>query len=282
MNILEEIAEYTKKRVAEAQRELPAGRLKALCEEYIGKRNSLQDGGRDGAERSGLCGAPGAFRRALLKPQTGIIAEIKKASPSKGVISEDFPYTDIAADYEEAGADCISCLTEPKWFLGSDEIFREVRGKVSLPMLRKDFTVSEYQIYESALLGADAVLLICSILEKELLCGFMALAHVLGMDVLVETHDAAEIETALCAGADIIGVNNRNLRDFSVDLGNAERLRQLIPRDVVFVAESGVRTPEDVKALREAGADAVLVGEALMRSPDRKALLRRFREAAAL
>ena len=270
MTILEEIAEYTRNRVEEAKKKVPEKELKARCEAFMKTRTA------DGT--GALFGAPHAFRIALRKPGLSIISEVKKASPSKGIISEDFPYLAIARGYEESGADCISCLTEPKWFLGSDDIFRKIRGNVHVPMLRKDFTVDAYQIYEAALMGADAVLLICALLSKEKLSSFLILANILGMDALVEAHDGAEIERAVCCGADIIGVNNRNLKDFSVDFRNAERLRRLIPRGSLFVAESGVRFPEDVAILKASGADAVLVGEALMRSPDRAAMIRAFRE----
>ena len=221
------------------------------------------------------------FERALRQPgRAALICELKKASPSKGVISENFPYLAIARDYEAGGADCVSCLTEPKWFLGSDEIFREVRAEISLAMLRKDFTVGEYQLYEAKLLGADAVLLICALLDTETLARYLAICDTLGLSAVAEAHDDAEILSAVQAGARVIGVNNRNLKDFSVNLDTARTLRKLIPLDRVFVAESGVQTPADVRALRRAGADAVLIGEALMRAPDRIEALAAFREAA--
>nr|WP_326185494.1 indole-3-glycerol phosphate synthase TrpC [uncultured Oscillibacter sp.] len=233
---------------------------------------------RELAGRSGANGA--AFEAALKRPGMRFICEVKKASPSRGLISPDFPYLDIARDYEAAGADCISCLTEPKWFLGSDGIFREIRSAVSTPMLRKDFTVDEYQIYQAKALGADAVLLICALLDTKTVARYLALCHDLGLAALVEAHDQAEIASAVAAGADIIGVNNRNLKDFSVDFSNAARLRELIPPGVVYVAESGVTGPADVAALKQIGADAALMGEVLMRAPDKKALLAALREAA--
>ncbi|MDD3214779.1 MAG: indole-3-glycerol phosphate synthase TrpC [Eubacteriales bacterium] len=220
------------------------------------------------------------FERALKREGMALICEVKKASPSKGVISGDFPYLDIARDYETAGADCLSCLTEPKWFLGSDDIFADIRAEVSLPMLRKDFTVDEYQLYEAKRMGADAALLICALLNTETIAKYLAVCDELGLSALVETHNEAEIRSAVSAGARVIGVNNRNLKDFTVDLSNAARLRSLIPPQTVFVAESGVGSPADVAALRKAGADAALIGEALMRAPDRRAMLRLFREAA--
>lgn len=209
------------------------------------------------------------FEKALRKDDIAFICECKKASPSKGIIAEEFPYAEIARDYEKAGADCISVLTEPRWFLGSDEYLREIARTVSIPCLRKDFTVDEYMIYEAKLLGAKAVLLICSILGEKQISEYISICDQLGMSALVETHDEAEVETALKAGARIIGVNNRNLKDFSVNTNNSSRLRSLIPEDVSFVSESGVKTPEDIKALREIGANAVLIGETLMRSDNK-------------
>lgn len=220
------------------------------------------------------------FEKALKQNRAALICELKKASPSKGVIDAEFDYLRIARDYEAGGADCLSCLTEPKWFLGSDQIFADIRRAVSLPMLRKDFIVDEYQLYESKLLGADAVLLICALLDTDTVARYLEICDTLGLSALVEAHDAGEIRSAISAGARVIGVNNRNLKDFSVDFQNAGSLRGLIPDTALFVAESGVRTPADVAALRSIGADAVLVGEALMRAENRQRLLRQFREAA--
>ena len=219
------------------------------------------------------------FEKALSGKGTAFICEVKKASPSKGVIDPQFDYLGIAGQYEEAGADCISVLTEPKWFLGSDDIFRAVRLTVDVPMLRKDFTVDEYQIYEARVMGADAVLLICALLDTNTLREFLAICDRLGLSALVETHDEAEMQSAAAAGARLIGVNNRNLKDFSVDLGNAARLRAGAPEGTVFVAESGVSCPEDAARLRQAGADAILVGEYLMRAPDKQGALQALREA---
>lgn len=220
------------------------------------------------------------FEHALQKKEMSFICEIKKASPSKGIISEDFPYLKIAKEYEDAGADCVSVLTEPKWFLGSDEIFGEVRKKISLPMIRKDFTVDVYQIYEAKLLGADAVLLICALLDTETIREYLEVCDRLGLTALVETHNEDEIDSAIEAGARVIGVNNRNLKDFSVDFENAKRLRERIPKETVFVAESGVSGAKDVASLSGIGADAVLIGEALMRSEDKKRTLDEFQQAA--
>ncbi len=218
-----------------------------------------------------------AFEKALKKDDIAFICECKKASPSKGVIAGDFPYLQIAKAYESAGADCISVLTEPKWFLGSDRYLQEIAAAVHIPCLRKDFTVDAYMLYEAKCLGAAAVLLICSILSEEQIKAYIQICDTLGLSALVEAHDEAEVKTALRCGARIIGVNNRNLKDFSVDTDNSRRLRRLIPKDVVFVSESGVKTPEDVQLLREVGADAVLIGETLMRAADKKQKLNELR-----
>ena len=219
------------------------------------------------------------FEKALAGRDCAFICEVKKASPSKGVIDPVFDFEKIAQSYEDAGADCVSCLTEPKWFLGSDEIFKKVRGIVTKPMIRKDFTVDEYQIYQAKVLGADAVLLICTLLDTETIRDYIGICDKLGISALVETHDAQEMQSAVRAGARLIGVNNRNLKDFTVDLGNAARLREGAPAGTVFVAESGVSAPADAAALRKTGADAVLVGEYLMRAADKKQALDALREA---
>ncbi len=213
------------------------------------------------------------FKEALKDPEIAIIAEVKKASPSKGLISRDFDYIEIAREYEEAGASAISVLTEPYFFKGSNDFLREISENVSIPILRKDFTIDEYMIYEAKLLGASAVLLIVSILDDDQLKKYLNLAHELGLSAIVETHDADEIKTALDAGAEIIGVNNRNLADFTVDIENSIRLRSLVGDDVVFISESGIKTKEDVTRLKENNVDAVLIGETLMRSEDKKSMI---------
>lgn len=268
MTILDEIAAYARERVAADKNKVSLEILKAHCEE-------ISAAGTTGAGRT----AGGVFRfgQALQKPGISVISEVKKASPSKGIISEDFPYLEIAGAYTEAGTDCISCLTEPKWFLGSDEIFQEIRAITPVPMIRKDFVVDEYQIYQAKCMGADAVLLICAILDTDTIRRYLEICNRLQLDALVETHDAEEIASAVAAGAKIIGVNNRNLKDFSVDFENAKRLRELIPSDCIYVAESGVKGQEDVAVLKAIGADAVLVGEALMRSSDKAEMIRRFK-----
>lgn len=205
------------------------------------------------------------------------ICECKKASPSKGLIEPDFRYLEIAREYEAAGADCISVLTEPKWFLGSDEYLKEIAKTVSIPCIRKDFTVDEYQIYQAKTLGAAAVLLICSILSEEQLGEYIKICDSLGISALVEIHNEKEAGMAVRAGARIIGVNNRNLKDFTVDTANSKKLSDLIPDDIIFVSESGVKSTDDIRAIREIGADAVLIGETLMRADDKKAKLDELR-----
>lgn len=259
MNILNQLADHARERVAQARQTIPLG---ALME-----------------QADALPSPDFSFEKALRKDGLSFICECKRASPSKGLIAPDFPYLTIARDYEAAGADCISVLTEPKWFLGSDIYLREIAEAVSIPCLRKDFVVDEYMIYQAKVLGAAAVLLICSILSLEQLKAFIGLCDRLGLSALVEAHDEAEVQKAITAGARILGVNNRNLKDFSVDTGNSRRLRALIPRDILFVSESGVRNAGDIVVLREMGADAVLIGEALMRAPDRKAALMQLRGA---
>ena len=253
MTILDRLAAYAQERVTAAKQNISIEELKE-------RAVSLPRGDF-------------AFEKALKKDDIAFICECKKASPSKGVIAGDFPYLQIAKAYESAGADCISVLTEPKWFLGSDRYLQEIAAAVHIPCLRKDFTVDAYMLYEAKCLGAAAVLLICSILSEEQIKAYIQICDTLGLSALVEAHDEAEVKTALRCGARIIGVNNRNLKDFSVDTDNSRRLRRLIPKDVVFVSESGVKTPEDVQLLREVGADAVLIGETLMRAADKKQIL---------
>ena len=218
-----------------------------------------------------------SFEKALKKPDLSFICECKKASPSKGLIAPDFPYLKIAQEYQAAGADCISVLTEPKWFLGSEKYLREIASKVSIPCLRKDFTVDEYMIYEAKLLGASAVLLIAAILSEEQLREYKGVCDELGLSALVEAHNEAEVKAAINAGARIIGVNNRNLKDFTVDTENIRHLRNIIPNDILCVSESGVKTADDVQSLREIGADAVLIGETLMKAEDKKQKLNELR-----
>ena len=221
------------------------------------------------------------FERALLGEGIHFICECKKASPSKGLIAPDFPYIEIARDYERAGASAVSVLTEPEWFLGEDRFLQEIAGSVRIPCLRKDFTVDPYMIYEAKILGAAAVLLICAILDDVQLKEYLETAHMLGLSALVEAHDEEEVRRALAAGARIIGVNNRDLRTFTVDVRNSVRLRKMVPADKIYVSESGIRTPEDIEILYRNGTNAVLIGETLMRSPDKAEELKKLRSLCA-
>ena len=257
MTILDQLADYARERVAAAKAIRPLEDVKAAA--------------------LALPKGDFPFEKALRKPGLSFICECKKASPSKGIIAEDFPYLEIAKEYEAAGADCISVLTEPKWFLGSDKYLQEITSSVSTPCIRKDFTVDEYMIYEAKILGASAVLLICSILSADKIREYIGICDELGLSALVETHDEEEVAVAVRAGARIVGVNNRNLKDFSVDTGNSARLKSLVGDDIIFVSESGVKDGNDVAELRKIGVDAVLVGEALMRASDKKAKLKELR-----
>ena len=253
MTILEKIAERTKLRVADYKNKISLDEIKfqALS---LPRGNFL-------------------FETALRKPGLSFICECKKASPSKGLIAENFPYVDIAKEYEAAGADAISILTEPEFFLGDDKFLSEIAAQVSIPCLRKDFVVDNYMIYQAKVLGASAILLICAILDDRQLKKFLTICDELGLSALVEAHDEIEIKRAINCGARIIGVNNRNLKDFSVDMDNAKRLRELVPPEIIFVSESGVKSADDIKKIREIGADAVLIGEILMRAADKKSKL---------
>ena len=257
MSILNEIAARTKERIAEEKFKVP-------LRELISQQNS--DLAKHAEEKI-------SFLEALKKPGMSYICEVKKASPSKGLIAPDFPYLDIAKEYEQAGASAISCLTEPFYFQGADRYLQEISQAVNIPVLRKDFTVDEYMLYQAKAFGASAVLLICAILDNSQLKAFGELAQDLGLDALVEAHDEWELDRALNLGVKIVGVNNRNLHDFTVDMGNSIRLRSMAPKDTVFVSESGIKTAEDIRVLYENKVDAVLIGETLMRSPDKKAAL---------
>ncbi len=214
-----------------------------------------------------------AFENKLKEEGMSFICECKKASPSKGVIAEDFPYLDIARSYETAGASCISVLTEPKWFMGSLDYLEEIASEVTIPVLRKDFTIDEYMIYEARARKASAVLLICSILDSQTLGKYIRICDELGLSALVEAHDKNECDMALGEGARVIGVNNRNLRDFTVDPTNCLRLRDYVGDKALFVAESGVKRREDIIELERAGVDAVLIGESMMRAEDKTEFL---------
>ena len=256
--ILDDIAAYTRERIALLRQREP---VEALAEKA--------------AALPADTGFP--FEQALRGEDIGFICEVKRASPSKGLIAPDFPYLQIAQEYEAAGAAAVSVLTEPRYFKGSDQYLQEIAAAVSLPALRKEFVVEEGMIHEARLLGASAVLLICAILSPDTLASYIALAHRLGLSALVEAHTADEVHMALDAGARVIGVNNRDLQTFQVDIRTGIRLRELVPPDILYVSESGIRTAEDVAMLRRCGANGVLVGETLMRAPDKRAALAHLR-----
>ena len=256
-DILTDIAVYTKERYKKTIAEHPLEEIKALA-------LSMSKGNFE-------------FEKALRGDDLSFICEVKKASPSKGIIAETFPYLQIAKDYEAAGASAISCLTEPKWFLGSDKYLKEIASAVSIPVLRKDFTVCEYQIYEAKTLGASAVLLICALLNSNTISKYIKICDELGISAVVEAHDESEVKSALSAGARIIGVNNRNLKYFSVDVNNSTRYREMIPAGTVFVSESGIKTHDDIEVLLKNKTNAVLIGETLMRADDKTAALKELK-----
>ncbi|SPF41571.1 Indole-3-glycerol phosphate synthase [Candidatus Desulfosporosinus infrequens] len=249
--ILEKIANRTVERVAEMKQRKPV-------EQVTSEAKALDP----------TTGFP--FEEALRTEGLSFICELKKASPSQGIIDPAFPYIQIAKEYEQAGAAALSVLTEPHWFHGRDRYLTEIRQAVSIPLLRKDFIVDSYQIYEAKIIGASAILLICALLDTDTLQKFLEIAHSLGLSALVETHTVEEVRSALTAGARVIGVNNRNLKTFEVDITTSIRLRSLVPEDILFISESGIKTPEDVAMLKANKTDAVLIGESLMRSENKK------------
>lgn len=271
--ILDTIADYARCRVEQAEKNVSISDMRRQSEQICNAQYAEKNSG----EQNTALNEKFSFEKELARPDITFICECKKASPSKGLIAPDFPYLEIAKEYEAAGAGAISVLTEPKWFLGSSEYLREIAQNVNIPCLRKDFTVDDYMIYEAKTLGASAVLLICAITEKARLREYIEIADSLGLSALVEAHDEHEIEEALDAGARIIGVNNRNLKDFTVDVHNSERLRRLVPKDVMFVAESGIKTAEDIDVLRAASVNGVLIGETMMLSKDKRGMLARLR-----
>jgi len=258
--ILETLAEAARIRVESAKRKVPFEDLKSRVI-YKGRVKRFH-------EREDY-----AFEKTLRDEGISFICEVKKASPSKGIIASLFPYKEIAEQYEEAGAHAISVLTEPEYFKGSDIYLKEISELVSIPVLRKDFIVDEYQIYESKLIGADAVLLICALLDTDTLGRYIRICDELGLSALVEAHTKEEVFSAIAAGARVIGVNNRNLKTFEVDIRNCIVLRELVPEDIIYVAESGIQTRDDISMLEKAGVDVVLIGEALMKSADKKTML---------
>ena len=262
MNILQEIAAKREIDIRNRKEKISLEEIKKRAEEIANEELLLE-----GAFTF-------LFQRNLKKEGIQFICEVKKASPSKGIIAEEFPYLEIAKEYEKANAAAISVLTEPEYFLGKDEYLTEIVQNVKTPVIRKDFTIDAYQIYEAKVLGAKAVLLICSLLDDEKLKEFLEIAHSIGLSALVEAHDEEEVKRALKAGARIIGVNNRDLKTFTVDIQNSVRLRKLVPEDIVFVAESGIKTAEDIALLKENGTNAVLIGETFMRSENKEKLIK--------
>lgn len=257
--ILKEIADFTRARVEKLKQQTPINNFYPLLEQE--KENAF------------------SFEMAIDREKTAVIAEIKKASPSKGMISPDMNVREISTAYERGGAAALSVLTEPEYFLGSTQNLQTAKSSCRLPVLRKDFTVDEYQIYEARAMGADAVLLIVSLLSQKEMKQFIRLSDRLGLSCLVETKTREEIERAADCGARVIGINNRNLADFSVTLARTEQLAKYIPSDALFVAESGIKTASDARAMSAAGAAAVLVGESLMRSTNIEQTLKEFTEA---
>ena len=256
--ILDDIVEKRKKRYEEIKKNLPLEKLKEKIE-YPNK--------------------PSYVFYDLFKNNNFVyICECKHKSPSKGIIKEDYNYLDIAKEYERCGASAISCLTEPDYFLGSDEHLMNIKRNVKIPVLRKDFIFDEYQIYESKLIGADLILLICAILDKDTLKKYLDLAHSLGLSCLVETHDEAEIDMAISAGAKVIGINNRNLKDFSVNNNLALELRKKY-KDIILISESGVKSKDDIINIKRAGLNGVLMGEVLMKSENIEKTLKEFTSA---
>ena len=286
MNILDEIAERTRQRVADEKRNRSLESMRQAAEEA--RRHdcdgcNAEDPGLSAEEFASArilapCSFP--FEGMLERPGVQVIAEVKRASPSKGLIAPDFPYLQIARDYEAAGAAAISCLTEPYWFQGRDEYLAEIAREVRIPVLRKDFVVDEYMVYQAKALGARAVLLICAILDDAQLSAYRQLADELQMSALVEAHTAEEVQRAVACGARVIGVNNRDLKTFNVDMAAARELRDMVPAHTLFVSESGVKSAADVEAARAMRADAVLVGETLMRAEDKRAKLAELRGEA--
>lgn len=259
--ILDQLADAARRRVAREKEIVSLEKLKqqafALAEQEKQEERPLE--------------------KILKCPGIHLICEVKRASPSKGILAEQFPYLEIAKEYEKGGADCISVLTEPEYFLGSDEYFREIRKQVEIPMLRKDFTIDEYQIYQAKEMGADCILLICALLSEEVLCSYLRLCDTLHLSALVETHKEEEVKLALSAGARILGVNNRDLKTFEVDLETSRRLREMVPKDIVFVAESGIQSKQEIQMLTELEVNGVLIGEMLMRCKDKRSAIQELK-----
>ena len=262
MNILDKICETTKERIEKEKQKISLVEVRKNAERIknIEKEKYFN------------------FEKAIgKKEKINFICEIKKASPSKGIIAENFDYIEIAKDYQKAGADAISCLTEPHYFLGSDEYLKAVKETVNIPVLRKDFIIDEYMIYKSKNIKADAILLIAAVLDKYKLKDYFDIANDLGLSSLFEIHNEEELEKVLNLNPRIIGVNNRDLKTFEVDINNSVRLRKLIPNNIIFVSESGIKCREDIKTLEENKTSAVLIGESLMTKKDKEKEIKKLR-----
>ena len=262
--ILDQIAAKTRERIEKRKQKIAPETIKAQAEKIAEKE-----------KQQGKFTFP--FEQALKKNGISFICEVKKASPSKGVIAEDFRPVETAIAYEDAGAAAISCLTEEYYFKGGSKYFADIRAKVDIPMLRKDFIFDEYQIYEAKVLGADAILLIAAILSEEKIKEFYDLAKSLEIDCLIEVHNEKELKKVVACGCDIIGINNRNLKTFDVDLNTTSKLAPLIPYEAVLVSESGMKDENDMKNVKEQGAEAVLIGETFMRSDNIKETMKQLR-----
>lgn len=256
--ILTKLADSTRDRVEREKKQIP---LKMVKEQALAMKKG-----------------DFSFEKVIAEGDISFICEVKRASPSKGLLVEEFPYVQIARDYEEAGASCISVLTEPDYFKGDKKYLKEISENVSIPLIRKDFVIDEYMIYDAKIHGASCVLLICSLLNKETMVKYIEICDNLGMSALVEAHDEQEIQKAIEAGARMIGVNNRDLKTFTVDIGNSERLRKLVPDNILFIAESGIKTNTDINRLRKANVNGVLIGETFMKAENKKEMLQKLRE----
>lgn len=258
--ILDEIMKYRRAQLEKEKQSCDLSDMKKRAEKALGARSTI------------------SLKKALKQDTLSCICEVKKASPSKGLICKDFDPVKIAREYEAAGANAISCLTEEHYFNGSSEFLAEIRQNVKLPILRKDFIFDQYQVYEAAAIGADALLLIAAVLQPKQLEKLYVLAYSLGLEVLVEVHDREEMEQVQFIKPEILGVNNRNLKTFEVNLDTVERLKAYAPQNSVFVSESGIKNNSDMKTVRRLGADAVLIGETLMRSSNISKTLTKLRE----
>ena len=262
MNILDKICETTKERIEKEKQKISLSEVRKIAESIksVEKENYFN------------------FEKAISKKEKiNFICEIKKASPSKGIITEDFDYIKIAKNYQKAKADALSCLTEPHYFLGADEYLKEVKETVNIPILRKDFIIDEYMIYQSKNIKADAILLIAAVLDKYKLKDYFEIANSLGLSSLFEIHNGEELEKVLNLNPRIIGVNNRNLKTFEVDINNSVRLRKLIPNNIIFVSESGIKNRNDIKILEENKTNAVLIGETLMIKKDKEKEIKKLK-----